>query len=217
MTDQFTPAPIPNGRREIDGNTYMGDGRGGWQPIEGIKPQHLLEDEVVRKIIGYGLALSEQVARFKQHTFEDIGGFEALLAQEYAATLGGKKGNKTLMSVDGLFKVTVSVADRFTFGPELQQAKALFDECLVEWSSDANHELRGIVQDAFNTDKEGMVNRAMIFILLRRQSTDPRWQRGQDAIRDAMRIIGTKTYVRCYRRASHDADWQSITIDLAKA
>lgn len=217
MTSEFTPAPIPDGRRVIDGNIYMGDGRGGLQPIEGIKAQHLLEDETVRTIIGYGLALSEQIARFKEHTFDDIGGFEAILAQEYGAQIGGKKGNKTLMSVDGLFKVTVSVADRVTFGSELQQAKALFDECLLEWSSEANHELRGIVQDAFNTDKEGTVNRALIFVLLRRESEDPRWQRGQDAIRDAMRVVGTRTYVRCYRRASHDADWQAITIDLAKA
>lgn len=217
MTTEFTPALIPNGRREIDGNVYMGDGRGGLQPIEGIKPQHLLEDETVRKILGFWLALSDQVSRFKEHTFDDISALEAILAQEYGRTVGGTKGNKTFMSVDGLVQIKVTVADRLTFGSELQQAKALFDECLLEWSSDANHELRGIVQDAFNTDKEGTVNRALIFVLLRRESDDKRWQEGQRAIRDAMRVIGTRTYVRCYRRERHDADWKAITIDLAKA
>ena len=213
---EFTPLSIPDGRREIDGNIYMGDGRGGWQPLETIKPQHMLEDETVRKIVSYGLPLSEQVKRFKAHTFDDIGAFEAILAQEYDARIGGKKGNKTLMSVDQLYKVEVRVSDRIDFGPELQTAKQLFDECLNEWSAEARAELRGLVTDAFNTDKQGQINRALIFMLLRRDSTDPRWKRGQDAIRDAMRTVGSKTYVRCWHQATHDAPWEPITIDLAK-
>ncbi|MCZ4259207.1 DUF3164 family protein, partial [Sulfitobacter sp. G21635-S1] len=125
-----------------------------------IKAQHLLEDETVRKIISYALPLSEQVSRFKAHTFSDIGGFEALLAQEYDAKIGGRKGNKTLMTVDGLYMIKVAVSDRIDFGPEMQVAKELFDECLNEWSADARAELRGLVTDAFNTDKEGKINSA---------------------------------------------------------
>jgi len=217
MPSDFLPAPIPNGRRNIDGQTYMHDARGGLQPVETIRAQHLLEDETVRKIMGYGVALSDQVARFKEHTFEDIGALEAVLAQEYNAMLGGKKGNMTLMTVDGLFKVAVAVQDRVDFGPELQTAKTLFDECLNEWASGTRAEVRQLVQDAFNTDKEGTINRSLIFTLLRSESEDVRWQRAQDAIRAAMRVISTKTYVRCYRRDSHDADWRAVTIDLAKA
>ena len=86
MSD-FSPAPIPNGRREIDGKTYMGDGKGGWTPIEVIKPQDVLQDEVVRKIMGFTMAASEQVARLKQHTFNDISEFQALLAQEYLSLI----------------------------------------------------------------------------------------------------------------------------------
>lgn len=214
---KFTPAPIPDGRKVIEGNTYMGDGKGGWQPIETIKAQHLLEDETVRKIVSYAVPLSEQVSRFKQHTFDDIGDFEAILSQEYGAKVGGRKGNKTLMTVDGLLKVQVAVSDRIDFGPEMQIAKELFDECLNEWSADARAELRGLVTDAFSTDKEGKINRALVFMLLRRESEDPRWKRGQDAIRDAMRVVGSTIYVRSYQRATHDAPWEAITIDLAKA
>ncbi len=214
MTEQFR---MPDGRKVIDGNTYMLDAKGRLEPVENIKPQHLLEDETVRKIIGYALPLSGQVARFKQHTFDDISAFEGVLAQEYGTTVGGRKGNKTLMTVDGLFKVTVQVADRITFGPELQVAKTLVDECLNEWSASAGPELRGIVTKAFNTDKEGQINVSEIFMLLRQDIDDPRWQRAMEAIRDAMRVVGSKTYVRCYRRTGHDAPWEAITIDLAKA
>ena len=216
-SSQFEPAPIPDGRVVANGNVYMTDAKGGLIPIDLVKAQDQLQDETVRKIAGYALALSAQTTRFKQHVFEDIGAFEAILEQEYEATIGGSKGNKTLMSFDGLFKVQVAVADKFDFGPELQVAKGILDECMNEWSAEAPPELRAIITNAFNTDKEGQINRAEIFKLLRLEILDTRWQRAMKAIRDAMRVVGTATYVRCYQRPTQDAKWQHISIDLAKA
>lgn len=212
----YPPAMIPDGIVQVGEKTYMHDAKGSLVPVDLIKPQHKLEDEMVRKIMGHAIALSEQVARFKEHTFEDIGSFEALLAQEYEATVGGAKGNKTLMSHDALFLVKVQVADNVVFGPELQTAKVLVDECLNEWAEGARDEIRAIVTKAFNTDKAGQINRSEIFMLLRLDIQDERWQRGMKAIRDAMRVVGSKTYVRCYRRDAQDAAWEPVSIDLAK-
>jgi len=209
--------PVPEGARVIDGRTYMPDAKGNLTPIENVRPEHQLEDEMVRKIIGYAEELSAQVGRFKAHTFEDLGDFEAILAQEYGAKKGGKKGNKTFMTYDGMMKVEVRVADFVDFGPQLQVAKTLIDECLNEWSADSRPEIRAIVTRAFNTDKAGQINRSEIFMLLRLGIEDARWQEAMRAIRDAMRIVGSKTYVRCQRRESLEQSWQSITIDLAKA
>ncbi len=209
--------PIPNGRTMIGDVEYLPDAKGALVPVSLIKPQHLLEDEMVRKIMGFAIDLSDQVARFKEHTFDDLGQFEALLAQQYGSTVGGAKGNKTLTSHDGLFKITVQVADNIVFGSELQIAKSLVDECLNEWAQGARDEIRAIVTRAFNTDKAGQINRSEIFMLLRLEIADPRWQRAMQAIRDAMRVEGSKTYVRCHRRASCDAPWSPVTIDLAKA
>ncbi|TMV10372.1 DUF3164 family protein [Ruegeria sediminis] len=214
---QYQPHPIPEGRVEAGGKTYMTDAKGALVPLDLVRPQDQLQDETVRKIVGYAMALSAQVKRFKSHVFDDIGAFEAILAQEYDATVGGAKGNKTLLSFDGLFKVQVQVSDRIDFGPELQIAKELVDECLNEWSADARPEIRAIVTRAFNTDKAGQINRSEIFMLLRLEIEDARWRRAMDAIRDAMRVVGSTTYVRCYERDSADAPWRAITIDLAKA
>jgi hypothetical protein len=214
---KYEPAPIPTGRQIVGDVTYMTDPKGALVPVSVIKPMDQLVDEVVRKIMGHAIAISDQVTRFKAHTFEDIGGLEALLAQEYGSTLGGAKGNKTLTTYDGLFKVQVQVADRITFGPELQIAKTLVDECLNEWAATARDELRAVVTRAFNTDKEGQINRSEIFSLLRLEIEDSRWQQAMRAIRDAMRTEGTQTYVRAYRREAADLPWQAITIDLAKA
>lgn len=213
---KIEPAFIPDGRVEVNGVVHMVNGKGALEPVSLIKPQHLLEDETVRKICGFGIGLSEQIARFKEHTFDDISAFEAILGQEYGITIGGKKGNKTLMSYDALYKVTVSVADRIDFGPELQVAKELIDECLNEWAQGSRDEIRTIVTRAFNTDKAGQINRAEIFMLLRLDIADKRWKCAMAAIRDAIRVVGTKTYVRAYQRDSFDAPWQSIPLDAAK-
>lgn len=216
MTEQ-TPFPIESGRVEVGGKTYMPDAKGNLVPVELVAAAAQLEDETVRKIMGYAMALSEQVVRFKGHTFEDLGALEALLAQEYGQTKGGAKGNKTFMSHDGLYKVQVQVADHIDFGPQLQIAKELIDECLNEWAADSRPEIRAIVTRAFNTDKAGQINKAEIFMLLRLEIEDGRWQEAMRAIRDAMRVVGSKTYIRCYQRAAHDAPWHAVTIDLAKA
>lgn len=214
---QHSPFPIESGRVEVGGKAYMPDAKGNLVPVELVAPAAQLEDETVRKIMGYAMALSDQVARFKGHTFEDLGALEALLAQEYGVTKGGAKGNKTFLSHDGLYKVQVQVADHIDFGPQLQIAKELIDECLNEWAADSRPEIRAIVTRAFNTDKAGQINKAEIFMLLRLEIEDARWQEAMRAIRDAMRVVGSKTYIRCYQRAAHDAPWHAVTIDLAKA
>ncbi|MBD3838136.1 DUF3164 family protein, partial [Brevundimonas sp.] len=96
-------------------------------------------------------------------------------------------------------------------------AKKLVDECLVEWSTDSRPELQAIVQRAFNTDKEGLVNRAELFGLLRLEIADDRWQRAMKAIKESIRVEGTKEYVRFYRRPHARAAWSPVTIDVASA
>lgn len=201
----------------INGTAYMLDAKGALLPLGMVKPQHKLEDEVVRKAMSYAVSLSSQIARFRGHTMTDLGDLDALLSQEYGAKIGGAKGNRTYQTIDGTMKVQVQVADLVDFGPELIAAKSLIDECLNEWSQDSRPEIQSIVTRAFNTDKEGKINRSEIFMLLRHQIEDERWQRAMDAIRDAMRITGSKEYVRFYRREKATDPWAAVTIDLARA
>lgn len=208
---------IPRPIIEVGGAEYMRDAKGALVPVEIIKPADKLIDGEVRRIMGYAVDLSAQVARFKRHTLTDFANLMDLLKQEYGASLGGEKGNITLTSYDGLFQVRLQVADRLTFGPELQAAKALVDEYLTEATADAKPELRGIVTHAFNTDKAGLVNQAELFRLLRYEIADARWQSAMKAIKDSVRVEGTKEYVRFYRRDHPKAGWEAITIDVAAA
>lgn len=217
MTTSDEKPQIPTGRFERGGEECLLSSTGVPTPIQFIKGQVLLEDETVRKIIFHMRELNAQITRFKAHCFEDIGLFQELLAEEYGATIGGKKGNMTLSTFDTLEKVTIQISDRIDFGPEIHVAKALFDECVNDWASDSSPEVQLLVTSAFNTDKEGQFNRSEIFRLLRLDFQDERWEKAQEALRDAIRVNGSKTYIRGYERAQYDAPWNAITVDMAKA
>ncbi|MEN2979969.1 DUF3164 family protein [Tistrella bauzanensis] len=216
-TTSFTPVPVPDGRVTFEGREYLRDGKGGMRAIEVIRPQDLLQDQLVRSEFGWALALAEQVKRFKGHAYEQLGAFDALLAEKYGVAKGGTKGNRSYATYDGLMQIEVRVHDRIVFGPEMQIAKALMDECLNEWAADTRAELRSLVTRAFETDKEGSINRSHVFSLLQIESDDPRFQRGQQAIRDAIRVVGARQYIRYLMRDNADAPWTAVTIDLAKA
>lgn len=201
----------------VNGKKYMPDARGSLVPVEMVNASDKLEDELVRGIMEFAVDLSARIGRFRGHTMTDLGEFDALLEQEYKVTKGGKKGNRTYQTFDGLMKVTVQVADSVTFGPQLQIAKKILDDLLTEWSSDSRPEIRAIITKAFNTDKEGQVSRSDIYALLRLPIEDPQWKEAMRAIRDAMRIVGSKEYVRFHRRATVKDEWHAVTIDLAKA
>ncbi|WP_254453082.1 DUF3164 family protein [Ruegeria atlantica] len=203
---------------EIDGVPHMRDHKARLIPLDLIRAQDQLQDEMVRKVIRYAGDLSAQISRFRGHTMDDISAFDALLAAEYGGPARASvKGNRTYLSYDGCLKVQVQITERIEFGPELQVARDLVEECLAEWSAGSRDEIRAIVGHAFQVDKEGQISRSAIYSLLRHEIDDDRWRSAMQAIRDAMRVVGSKSYIRCYRRKSSDAGWQPITIDLAKA
>ena len=96
----------------VGGREFMKNAKGDLVAVANIKPADKLQDETVRKIIGYALDLSAQIDRFRSHTMVDLGSFDALLEQEYGAKIGGKKGNRTYQTFDGLMQVKVQVADQ---------------------------------------------------------------------------------------------------------
>lgn len=212
----FTPADVPDGRIEIGGKIYMADAKGALLPVEIIRPQHLLEDGVVRQQFGWWLALVEQADRFRGHLFADLGEFDALLDEKYGATKGGAKGNRTYSTVDDCYKISIRVRDTLDFGPELQSAKALIDECLRGWSEDAAAPLRVIVNGAFNVDKEGLINKAEIFKLMRHDIDDPRWRSAMEALRDAIRVTGSRTSFEFKMRTGPGEDLVTVSFSPAR-
>ena len=217
METMLVDAGPAEGVELIDGKMFWIDHQGSYIRDELVKPKDKLEDQTVRKIMKYARDLAAQMVRFKGHTAADLGALDQLLAEKYGFVKKGNKGkgNRTYMTFDGLLRVTVQVAEFMDFGPELQIAKGLVDECLNEWSADSGAEIQTIITHAFNTDQEGKVNRAEILKLLRLDIKDERWSRAMDAIRDAQRPRSAKEYIRFAVREHREAPWMTISLDLA--
>jgi hypothetical protein len=201
---------------EHNGKLYVRDAHNALLPIERFNARDLLQDETVRMMTGFARDLSAQMTRFKRHSFADVEALQGVLEQEYGAKAGGAKGNIQLLSIDGKLKVQVQIADRIDFGPELQVAKTLIDECLMEWGAQSHEAIRALVNRVFSVEKAGLINRNELVSLLRLEIRDERWLQAMTAIRDSFRVIGTTAYVRFYEREDANAQWRVIPLDLAK-
>ncbi|WP_319498800.1 DUF3164 family protein [uncultured Cohaesibacter sp.] len=194
---------------------YMENAKGALVPIETIKPEHIVEDALVRDLMTAAETLNAQLAAFKQKAFGDVEAFRELISEKYGAKRGGKKGNVTLNSYDGSLQLVVAVNESISFGPELEAAKALIDECIQEWSKDANANLRALVDDAFQVDKQGKISTGRVLGLRRLNNEDAKWLKAMAAISDALRVTGSKSYFRAYKRQQGSEERNPVSLDIA--
>lgn len=195
---------------------FMKNAHGGYDPISAIKPIDLARDDLVKDIVAKSEEMSAKVLDMKRGFFDDIKAFLDLSAEKYDVKLGGKKGNLTLVSYDGSYKVLIAVNESIQFDERLLAAKELIDECIQEWSKDSREELRTLVNDAFYVGKSGKLNSNRILGLRRLNITDEKWKKAMDAISDSVQIVGSKEYIRIYRRNSA-GDYDLVNLDLASA
>lgn len=198
---------LPEGFRE--------NARGDLVREDSIKPIDLLRDQLVMGIVGKAQAVRKDLCSFKAEVFNDIDSFSELSAEKYGAKLGGNKGNVTLTSFDGRFKIIRANADEITFDERLQAAKALIDECVRDWSKGVHSGLAVLINDAFRVDAKGGLSASRILGLRRHDIDDPRWRKAMDAISDAIQIVGSKSYIRVYERVGKTEDYKQVPLDIA--
>jgi hypothetical protein len=194
----------------------MQNSLGHFVPIDLVRPAHKLEDQLVRNLVAAAETLHAAIAAFKAAAFEDVYSFVTLLGEQYKVNLCGKRGGVQLHSYDGLLRVTISVADVMTFGPELRAAKALIDACITDWSKGANANICAIVNDAFSVGEGGSLQVARVLALRRLEITDEKWLLAMKAIGDALRVAQTREYIRVYQRPTRDAQFEQIGLDASR-
>lgn len=200
---------------EIDLNRYRQDAKGNLIPLENIKETDLLRDELVMEIVAKAQAVRDNIAKFKQSAMDDIAAFAQLSAEKYGAKLGGAKGNIRLMSFDGAYRITLAMQDTLTFDERLAAAKALIDECINEWTAGSRPELKALINDAFQVDKEGNISTTRVLGLRRLSIDDEKWHRAMDALSDSVQVQTSKPFVRVYRREAN-GEYSLMSLDIAK-
>lgn len=201
-----------NAALKMDG--YMMDAKGRWVPIEQVKDIDKLRDRLVCDIVAEWIKVQADLKKFKQRLMDDINTFVAMSAEQYDVRLGGSKGNVSLVSFDGRFRLQLAISESISFDEQIQAAKVLIDECAAEWTAGSRSEVRAIINDAFQVDTEGNISVGRILSLRRLDIKDPKWLKAMDAISNSIRIDGSKAYVRAYERDDHDR-WIGLPLDIA--
>ncbi|MDY3123591.1 MAG: DUF3164 family protein [[Actinobacillus] rossii] len=200
---------------QVGDKTYWQDAKGVLTPDENVKEIDKARDELVLEWVEKAKSLSDEMSQFKGGIFSDIEAFIELSAEKYHAKIGGNKGNVTLFSFDGKYKIQRANSEHIQFDERIQAAKALIDECLEDWSQGSRPELKILVERAFNVDKEGNLNTARILGLRRVEISDKRWLNAMQAISESVQVVGSKSYVRIYERIGDSDQYRPISLDLA--
>lgn len=207
MSEQFTDKAVMDG--------YWIDAKGALIHESMIKEIDKQREQVVADIVELARLLNAELSLFKTKAFGDIAAFIELSAEQYNVNLGGKKGNVTLFSFDGQYKVQRTMHDNIAPDERILAAKQLTMDCVNDWSENARPELKAIVNRAFATGKNGDLKLGRLLELRRLDIKDERWQRAMNALSDSLQIVGSKSYIRVFERVGDSDEYRPIPLDIA--
>lgn len=196
---------------------YWQDANGNLVPEGKVKQIDQVRNQMVYDLCRMAEVESLALRTFKLSSMAEVAAFVALSLEQYGVRTGGEKGNVTLVSYDGKYKLVRQMQDKIVFGEQLMAAKALIDECVHEWAVNASDNIKALVNHAFQTDKEGKINTGRVLSLRRLDIKDEKWQQAMQAIADSMQTASTKPYIRFYKRIDATGEYLPINLDVAGA
>ena len=199
--------PIPAG--------YLKNASGHLVPEHQVREHDKLRDATAAALAREAVELNAALADFKRRALADIADLVSVAADKYDVEIGGRKGNLSITTFDGAYRIQRTVADQIEFTEEIHAAKEIFDACIQRWSEGADAKLRVLVDRAFRTDKKGQLKTSAILELLRIDIADDDWARGIDALKDSIQVSGTATYIRVYKRIADSERYIPVPLDLA--
>lgn len=195
-------------------NDMRRNAQGHWVEKSNIEDIDLARDDVVMGLVAKAVVAREGLVTLKATMMADVQAFVDLSLEQYGVKIGGNKGNITLLSFDGQYKIQRQMAEDITFDERLQAAKSLIDECIHNWTSGSSAEIKTLIDHAFQVDKEGNINTGRVLGLRRLKINDPKWLKAMEAISDSVQIVGCRPYLRVYKR-NEAGKFEPISLDIA--
>lgn len=195
--------------------------KGYWQAADGsltpealVKPVDKDRNQVVTGLCDQAKKVSADLLAYKLSAMQAVQEFVDRSLAEYDVKYGRVKGNVTLVSYDGRYKIIRQMQETIVFDERLQAAKQLLDACAHRWSKGSNANIKALVQWTFKEDKAGLISTARVISLRGLEIDDEQWQQAMRAISDSMQVAGTKPYIRFYER-NEAGEYMSISLDVA--
>lgn len=179
-----------------------------------IREQDKLRDRVVTDLVIEAIRLNQALKALKEKALGDIADLISIAGEKYDMKLGGPKGNVSITSFDGRYKVQRVYSDRITYTEEMEVAKAKVFECIRSWGEDSNKHLLTLATNAFRLNRQGEISISRVTEMMRADIDDPEWKKAMEAVKDSLIVSGSAVYIRVYERVGEDR-YQAISLDIA--
>lgn len=206
MNQQIT---IPEG--------YMQNSRGDLVREENVKELDKIMNQAAIDLAEQAKAIHMQLAKFKRQALDDVRDLIQIAGEKYDKKLGGEKGNTTITSFDGRYRIQRTFAERISFGLELKATEALFEDYLDSVTASVDGDVRALIKGAFKTTRGDNLRTAELLRLLKIEIKHPAWVKACEALKDSLTCDGTTVYIRVYERVNNGESYRQIPLDLANA
>lgn len=194
---------------------YMENPQGLLAPINTVSEVDILRSDVVMQAIQSAQLMRQELIDFKVSTTDEVNLFLEAAWDTHKVKFGGQKGNLTLLSYDGKYKVTISITDSIQFDEGMLISKQLADEVIQEETDDSSDFVKALIKDAYQADKKGFINKARIFRLLNLKINNEKWLKAMKILRESIFVASSKSYMRFYERTGPENKFQQISLDAS--
>ncbi len=207
MSNTPTNSDVPKG--------FLRNAQGSLVPENKVKEIDKDRSRTVRQLCKQAKLVSVELMAFKLAAMKEVLDFLERSMALYDKKHGGTKGNVTLVSFDGKFKIVRQMQENIVFDERLQAAKLLIDECVVGWVKGSNANIKALINHAFQVDQQGKISTGRVLALRQLDIHDEQWLRAMQAIADSMQVLSTKPHIRFYELHEPSGEFIIIPLDVA--
>lgn len=191
---------------------YMKNRAGHLVPVANISEIETFRHDFVVEMVERAKGLNATLAYFKASVMEGMADLTKLSAANHGVKLGGEKGNITLTSFDGQYKVVLAMAGVPQVDERIQVVKAMLNNCLTRFSDGGSKEIKALMESAFKTNNAGMISIYRLRWLRAAKIEDDEWKDGIRLLDELLLPVLSKAYVRVYELKNDK--YELIALDL---
>lgn len=174
----------------------------------------VLRDESIREIVHKAQEIHGIMTAFKAESFTGIETLYKML-QEHSDRHANGKGNVTLDTADGQYRVVYKRADQTRFDERATQAEAhILDFLTSEYPEGSNTAklIRSLLER-----KKGALDKNLVLKLIgmKNDFENDNWRKGIELLQESIVPDSTKFYAEYYYR-SDDGEWLPIILNFSR-
>ena len=191
------------------------DGMGNPVPPKYVPPVDKRRDKLVTHLVEKAQKTSQLLEELRQETLDAIEAYLTSIQKDYKINERTVEGNKRLSDFSHSQRLELKKGKYIDFDERLNVAKGLIDECIEKWSEGSDDRIKALVDQAFQVNEKGRLNKDRILGLQKLKFKDTTWTKAMKLINDSIQVVGSRDYVTFHVR-NKKGDWESIPLDIAR-